>query len=129
MSDRDPSSLAASSAASLGAAPGISGFIVVDQFGYLPDAKKVAVIRDPQTGYDAALSFTPGATYQLINLDTGAVALSGTATSWKSGAIFLAAGDKAWWFDFSALKNEGKYYVLDVDSNRRSFEFEIRQNI
>src|SRR4026208_2410037 len=29
----------------------LSAFIVVDQFGYLPDAEKIAVIRDPQTGY------------------------------------------------------------------------------
>ena len=118
------SSVAVSSAAS-SVAPAISGFIVVDQFGYLPDAKKVAVVRDPQTGYDAALSFTPGATYQLVNLDTGAVVLSGTAASWKSGAIFAAAGDKAWWFDFSSVNTPGRYAVVDVEKNVRSPGFSI----
>ncbi|MCE3251265.1 MAG: LacI family transcriptional regulator [Cellvibrio sp.] len=122
------SSLAASSAAS-SVAPAISGFIVVDQFGYLPDAKKVAVIRDPQTGYDAALSFTPGATYQLVNLDTGAVVLSGTAAPWKSGAIFAAAGDKAWWFDFSSVAAPGNYAVVDVENNVRSPGFKIAADI
>ncbi|OZY87516.1 LacI family transcriptional regulator [Cellvibrio mixtus] len=123
-----PSSLAASSAASLGAAT-ISSFIVVDQFGYLPDAKKVAVIRDPQTGYDATQSFTPGATYQLINLDTNAVVLSGSAVSWKSGATFAAAGDKAWWFDFSNVTTPGRYAVVDVEKNVRSPGFSIATDV
>ena len=121
-------SVAASSAASLGA-PTISAFIVVDQFGYLPDAKKIAVVRDPQTGYDAALSFTPGANYQLVNLDTSAVALSGAATSWKSGATFAAAGDKAWWFDFSSVTTPGNYAVVDVERNVRSPGFKIAADI
>lgn len=120
-------SVAASSVAS--GAPTVSAFIVVDQFGYLPDAKKIAVVRDPQTGYDAALSFTPGATYQVINLDTGAVVLSGAATSWKSGTIFLAAGDKAWWFDFSSVTTPGKYAVVDVENNVRSPAFKIAADI
>jgi len=122
------SSMAASSTASVGAAT-ISAFIVVDQFGYLPDAKKIAVIRDPQTGYDAALSFTPGATYQLINLDTNAVVLSGSAVSWKSGATFDAAGDKAWWFDFSSVTTPGKYAVVDLEKNVRSPGFKIGADI
>lgn len=120
-------SVAASSVAS--GEPAISAFIVVDQFGYLPDSKKVAVIRDPQTGYDAALSFTPGATYQLINLDTNAVLLSGTAVSWKSGATFAAAGDKAWQFDFSSVTTPGNYAVLDKDKNVRSPGFKIGTDI
>lgn len=121
-------SVAASSAAS-SVAPTVSAFIVVDQFGYLPDAKKIAVVRDPQTGYDAALSFTPGATYQLVNLDTGAVALSGTATPWKDGATFAAAGDKAWWFDFSSVTTSGNYAVVDVEQNVRSPGFKIAADI
>ncbi|WP_331345111.1 glycoside hydrolase family 9 protein [Cellvibrio sp. UBA7661] len=123
-----PSSLAASSTASQGAAT-ISSFIVVDQFGYLPDAKKVAVIRDPQTGYDAALSFTPGAIYQLINLDSNTVVLSGSAVSWKSGATFDAAGDKAWWFDFSSVTTPGRYAVVDVEKNVRSPGFNIGADV
>ena len=120
-------SVAASSVAS--GSPTISSFIVVDQFGYLPDAKKIAVVRDPQTGYDAALSFTPGATYQLVNLDTNSVVLSGSAVSWKSGATFEAAGDKAWWFDFSSITTPGKYAVVDVENNVRSPGFNIGADI
>lgn len=109
--------------------PVISAFIVVDQFGYLPDAKKIAVIRDPQTGYDAAQSFTPGATYQLINLDTNTVVLSGSAVSWKSGSTFAAAGDKAWWFDFSNVTTPGRYAVVDVEKNVRSPGFSIATDV
>lgn len=124
------SSVASSTASSVASdAPAISAFIVIDQFGYLPDAKKIAVIRDPQTGYDAALSFMPGATYQLINLDSNAVVLSGSAESWKSGATFDAAGDKAWWFDFSTVTTPGKYAVVDVENNVRSPGFNIGTDI
>ncbi|WP_062057866.1 glycoside hydrolase family 9 protein [Cellvibrio sp. OA-2007] len=123
-----PVSNVSSSTSSIQAAA-ISAFIVVDQFGYLPDTKKIAVIRDPQTGYDAALSFTPGATYQLINLDTNAVVLSGAAVSWKSGATFAAAGDKAWQFDFSSVTTPGNYAVLDKDKNVRSPGFKIGADI
>lgn len=107
----------------------ISSFIVVDQFGYLPDSKKIAVIRDPQTGYDANSSFTPGATYQLINLDTNAVVLSGTATSWKSGTTYAPAGDKTWWFDFSKVDVPGTYAVLDKERNVRSPSFKISSDV
>ena len=39
-------------------------FIKVDQFGYLPTegTLKTAVITDPQVGYNALDSFTPGST-------------------------------------------------------------------
>src|SRR5690606_7607392 len=40
-----------SSAAVVDLAQPITPFIVVDQFGYLPGAEKVAVVRDPQIGY------------------------------------------------------------------------------
>ena len=122
------SSIVASSAASSKAAA-ISAFIVVDQFGYLPSAKKIAVIRDPQTGYDANLSFTPGNSYRLINLQNNEVVLSGTATAWNSGATYALAGDKAWWFDFSSVTTPGTYAVLDVERDVRSPGFKIAADV
>ena len=109
--------------------PETSKFITVDQFGYLPDSKKTAVIRDPQIGYDSLESFQPGAIYAVVNTETGEQVFNGTPVIWQNGATDASSGDKAWWFDFSALKDEGKYYVLDVDSNLRSYEFEIREDI
>jgi endoglucanase len=40
--------------------PATTPHIKIDQFGYLPNSKKVAIIVDPQTGYNAAESFSPG---------------------------------------------------------------------
>jgi len=40
-------------------AQNVTDFIVVDQFGYLPDAQKIAIIRSPEIGYDAAKTLFP----------------------------------------------------------------------
>src|SRR5215469_2336537 len=82
-----------------GASP--TPFIVVDQFGYLPDAKKVAVIRDPATGFDSQWHFAPGRVYQVVNVETGAVVFEGAPISWHARAVDPSSGDHAWQFDFS----------------------------
>ncbi|HTN82109.1 MAG TPA: glycoside hydrolase family 9 protein [Sorangium sp.] len=102
-----------------------SEFIVVDQFGYLPDAEKIAVLRDPQTGFDADASFTPGATVALVSSATGERVLTAAPAPWNGGATDESSGDKAWWFDFSSVTAPGRYYVLDVENDVRSAEFEI----
>lgn len=113
------SSSSTSSSSSSGAAGAVGNgpFIVVDQFGYLPDAQKVAVIRDPQAGFDAADSYGPGATFEVVNDDTDAVVFSGPITEWNNGATDnnanLGSGDRAWWFDFSSVTAEGNYFVRD----------------
>ena len=98
--------------------PPVSKYIVVDQFGYLPDLEKIAVIRDPQTGFDATESFTPGATYALVNAATGARVFMAAPTAWNGGATDASSGDKAWWFTFTSVTTPGDYYVLDVDRQR-----------
>lgn len=107
----------------------VSEFIVVDQFGYLPDAQKIAVIRDPQTGYDADKSFTPGETLSLVNLSTGEVVLSAAPGRWNSGATDTSSGDKAWWFDFSSVTTPGTYAVVDSSNNVRSPGFKIGADV
>jgi endoglucanase len=118
-----------STAAVINLVQSVTPFIVVDQFGYLPGAEKVAVIRDPQTGYDADESFTPGATYQLVNATNGEVVLSGATSAWNAGATHSASGDKAWWFDFSSVDEPGVYAVIDVENNLRSPAFRIDDNV
>ncbi len=113
----------------LGYSQSTSVFIVVDQFGYRPNAEKIAVIRDPQTGFDAAQSFAPGNTYSLINVQSGQTVFSAAPKIWNGGAEDASSGDKAWWFDFSSVTTIGKYYVLDVTNNVRSYEFEIKNNV
>src|SRR5688572_3676920 len=50
----------------------LSPYIVVDDFGYRPEAPKVAIIRDPVTGFDAAESFEAGSMYALVDAFSGA---------------------------------------------------------
>ena len=102
-----------------------SPYIVVDQFGYLPEMSKVAVIRNPKIGYDEEESFTPGSSYQLVEASTGEVVFSGEVTEWNSGNTDNSSGDQAWWFDFSTVNTIGSYYVLDVENEVRSYTFTI----
>jgi endoglucanase len=111
------------------ASPPVSKYIVVDQFGYLPDLEKVAVIRDPQTGFDSGESFAPGATYALVNASTGARAFMAAPTTWNGGATDTSSGDKAWWFTFTSFTTPGDYYVLDIDKNVRSYTFTIGDQV
>ncbi len=102
-----------------------SKFIVVDQFGYLPDSKKICVIRDPQTGFDASEAYTPGVSYSVVNASTGEQVFTASPVIWKSGSTDASSGDKVWHFNFSSVTQNGRYYVLDNEKNLRSFEFEI----
>lgn len=107
----------------------VSDFIVVDQFGYRSDAEKIAVVRDPEVGADAGESFTPGATYRVIDAVNGETAFAGSTTPWNGGQTHEASGDKAHWFDFSELSTPGVYYVLDVDNAVRSDTFRIASDV
>jgi len=107
----------------------VAGFITVDQFGYRPDAVKTAVLRDPQLGPDATMSYTPGTSIQVIDSVSGSVVYTGTATAFNSGAVDAASGDKIWWFDFSSVTSPGRYYILDSQKSIKSFSFSIAADI
>ena len=117
---------------SQGLTVGVNGpipVIVVDQFGYRPGDVKVAVIRDPQVGYDSAVDFTPGSHYAVVNKATGTIVKRGTPTPWNGGATDSSSGDKAWWFDFSDVTAPGTYTVVDLDRGKRSVEFDIDPHV
>lgn len=103
--------------------------IVVDQFGYLPKSRKIAVIRAAEVGYDNSARFAPGANYRLIELPSGKVVKTGAPTAWNYGKTDQASGDKAWWFDFSDVEAPGKYAVVDIDKGVRSAEFSIGEHV
>jgi len=111
------------------AAPGSTvPFIKVDQFGYLPGMRKVAVIVDPQSGFNAADAFNPATglnQYQVLRWADNAVALSGSLQPWRSGAVHAQSGDQGWHFDFSALTSPGSYYIYDTVNRVGSGRFEI----
>ncbi|MEP6748203.1 MAG: glycoside hydrolase family 9 protein [Bacteroidota bacterium] len=109
-----------------------SKHIKIDQFGYLPNSKKVAVIADPQIGYNAAESFSPGTgvnQYQVREWTTDAVVFTGTLAQWNSGNTQAQSGDKGWWFDFSSVTDPGSYYIFDLTNNVASYRFEINNTV
>lgn len=103
--------------------------IKVDQFGYLPQAQKIAIISDPQTGFNASDTLNPATTYEVRKTSDDSVAFSGAITPWKNGQTHSDSGDKVWWFDFSTLAVNGDYYVYDPSNNIRSAAFSIADDI
>lgn len=106
-----------------------SKYIVVDQFGYLPDMPKVAVIRNPEIGFDAEETFSPGKKYALVDANTKKNVYEAEPTAWKNELIDENSGDQIWHFDFSKVKKKGAYYILDIEKQVRSFEFEISESV
>ncbi len=103
----------------------VSANIHIDQIGYRPMDRKIAVISDPQTGYNGADTYVPGATLDLRDASTGNVVFTGAAVAWNGGATHLQSGDKCWWFDFTSVTTPGMYVVFDATNNRQSYPFEI----
>lgn len=105
-------------------------FITVDQFGYRPDAKKVAVLRSPEVGSDASLSYAPGEAMEVVDSASAKVVFSGAPVAFQEGAVDTASGDKIWWFDFSGVTTPGTYYIRDKSDNlKQSFYFRIRDDV
>jgi len=108
--------------------PAVTSRIHVDQFGYLPASTKVAVVSDPQKGYNEGDEYRPGASLEVRTRATGKMVLSGPARPWRNGATHEDSGDRGWWFDFSAVKTPGEYYVFDPKSRLRSAVFKVGQD-
>src|SRR5262245_55911347 len=104
-------------------------YIVVDQFGYRPDMKKVAILVDPQQGWNAKDEYVPGQTLEVRRFDDGARVMSGKPQRWLAGATQANAGDRGAWFDFSELKEPGSYFIFDRTNAARSVRFEIRSDV
>jgi hypothetical protein len=107
----------------------LTEFIKTDQFGYLPDAQKIAVISNPVNGFNASQSFAPGSTYKVRRVSDGAEVYSGTLFSWNNGNTHGQSGDQVWWFDFSALTTPGEYYISDPANNAASHPFSIGTDV
>ncbi|MFN3216804.1 MAG: glycoside hydrolase family 9 protein [Acidimicrobiales bacterium] len=103
--------------------------IMVDQFGYLPDMTKVAVLADPVRGANADVRFVPGRRYQVRDAATGEIVHRGRPVQWRDGRVDPRAGDRGWWYDFSEVTTPGSYYVVDVGRRVRSATFEIGPDV
>ena len=121
--------LALTLSAAVQAAPGRTvPYLKVDQFGYQPGMRKVAVIADPQAGFNAAEAFSPGigaGQYQVRRWADDAVVHTGTLVPWKAGATHAQSGDRGWHYDFSTLATAGSYYIWDTVNQVGSGRFEI----
>nr|CAD61242.1 cellulase [uncultured bacterium] len=103
--------------------------IRIDQFGYPADATKVAVIADPQIGWNSAESYSPGATLEVRRVNDGVVVFSGSPVPWNGGAIHIQSGDRVWWFDFTVVAEPGHYRIHDPANNTHSDSFAIGADV
>ncbi|MEO0473826.1 MAG: glycoside hydrolase family 9 protein, partial [Bacteroidota bacterium] len=106
-----------------------SPFIHVDQFGYLTNSNKVAVLSDPIAGFNSAQTYTAPATIELRDASTTALIQSFVPSQWNGGATHAGSGDRGWWVDFSAINTPGQYYLYDAVNNERSANFEINDTV
>jgi endoglucanase len=104
-------------------------YIVVDQFGYRPDMKKVAVLVDPREGWNASDEYVPGDELELRRFDDGAKVLTGKRYAWNNGETQASAGDRGFWFDFSEVTRPGSYFIFDRKNGVRSARFEIDKDV
>lgn len=107
----------------------ISKYIMIDQFGYRPADPKIAVIVDPQFGFNADDEFIPGAVYQVRQSHDDIVVFSDSIKVWNYGNTDYTSGDRGWWFDFSSVKEPGDYCLFDIKNNVYSYKFRIAQNV
>lgn len=107
----------------------VSDLIRVDQFGYRPAAKKIAVLVDPVEGWNAREELPPSTTYEVRSWSDGKLVLSGAPKPWQGGALQKSSGDRGYWFDFSALSAEGSYCIVDKDNGLRSHRFDVGRGV
>ncbi|MDT0557112.1 glycoside hydrolase family 9 protein [Ichthyenterobacterium sp. W332] len=106
-----------------------SDFIHVDQFGYRVNNTKVAVISNPQIGFNSALNYTPNNSLEVRDANTNTVIFTGLISSWNNGGVHSQSGDNGWWFDFSSVTNPGSYYIFDPSTSESSAIFEINDAV
>ncbi|GAB4094349.1 glycoside hydrolase family 9 protein [Flaviaesturariibacter terrae] len=111
-----------------------SNNIKIDQFGYYPAARKVAVITRPVAGFNFASEggYRPGTgsdAFQVRRRGDNSLVYSGTLLQWNGGATHSQSGDKGWWFDFSAVTTPGTYYIYDSVNNVSSYPFTISGSV
>jgi endoglucanase len=104
-------------------------YIAIDQFGYRPKMTKVAVLVDPERGWNAADDYAPEGTFEVRRWSDGSVAFSSRVTPWNDGQVEPSSGDRGAWFNFTRLDEPGLYYVYDPKNQVRSHPFEIGEDV
>jgi hypothetical protein len=104
-------------------------YIMIDQFGYRPNDMKVAVLVDPQEGFNAEDSYEPSGRIEVRRADDDSVVYESETVIWNDGAVQANSGDKGWHFDFSEVTEPGSYYLTDPENDMRSYTFEIGEDV
>ncbi len=109
-------------------------YIRVDQFGYLPNAPKYAVIAKAMKGFNAGLGIDLDATkkVELRSAKDQSVVFSANAPSWTGGETDAYSGDKGWWFNFTSYTTQGDYFVRVYKTDGGyidSYGFSIKNDI
>lgn len=104
-------------------------FIHVDQFGYLLSQEKVAVLSNPQIGYNSDQTYAAPTTIAVINATTNETVLEAPVAIWNNNQTHESSGDQGWWFDFSEVTAVGSYYLYDATNDISSATFQIDQGI
>ncbi|RYZ04698.1 MAG: glycoside hydrolase family 9 [Myxococcales bacterium] len=107
----------------------VNELIRVDQFGYRSAARKVAVLSDPAEGWNAAQELSPGPVYEVRAWADGKRVFTGAPAAWNGGALQKSSGDRGYWFDFSAVRTEGSYCIVDRDGGFRSHRFDVKPSV
>ncbi|QQE66169.1 glycosyl hydrolase 9 family protein [Leptolyngbya sp. BL0902] len=107
-------------------------YILVDQFGYRPNDRKMAVISQPcflHTDLEEAERLTDA--YSLIEIsgNTEKIVYEAIPTLWNNGEIHNQSGDCAAWFDFSETQDVGRYIIQNNRTKETSWPFYIRPDI
>ncbi len=103
--------------------------IIIDQFGYRPNDQKIAVISNPQQGFNADDHYSPGSTLEVHRVEDNLLVFSGSPVAWNNGSVHAQSGDQVWWFDFSALTAPGNYFIYDPQNDASSYVFTISDNV
>jgi hypothetical protein len=103
--------------------------IAVDQFGWWPQARKVAIFAQPVRGQNAGTSYVPGSRFEVRNQIDASVVLRGRLEPWNQGKVSELAGDRVWYADFSSLRKPGTYVLHDPTRNVHSFPFRIADDV
>jgi hypothetical protein len=111
------------------AAEDVTPQITVDQFGWLPHSRKIAVVGEPVRGQNAGLAYRPGPGFEVRRQDNSAVVFRGRLKPWNQGRVSELAGDRVWHADFSGLQTRGTFHVYDPVNRVRSFPFRIGDDI
>jgi endoglucanase len=109
-------------------------YIRIDQFGYLPNSTKFAVIAKAETGFNAGKGIDLDITkkVELRKTSDNSVVFDGLPSAWNGGTTDSYSGDKGWWWNFSAYTTVGEYYIRVYKTSGfavDSYKFEISADV